>query len=328
MISSEENKISVEAYGAENEPADRFPISLSQNRPCRINISENPEDFCIAVRSDNKMQYYRLNNDAFYKSRFAPKSAKTVFELKSGKQKAAPTNVYNLINSLTEERIEHIPYDEVELPERDKEYILKLLLACADLYEYSSLETDIDALTLKVLYSHQGFRSFTDANPHSSAENNSLKLCSEEYISNVIYNVFRRKTVRPAVNMLTENGYCYNNGFYYYYGGYTDYFKTEIHDIVKAFKTDKDTLFVVFSDTYTEAYAVPEYSCAELKKDRDGYYITALRMGSDFKTLPFKSENNSENKSELTDEVRRFLPILVILLTLAACGIVIYFYIF
>lgn len=278
------------------------------------------------MRSDAKTQYYRLYNDAFYKSRFAPKRPKTVFEQKNGKTKAAPTNVYSLINSLTEERIEHIPYEETVLSERDKEYILRLLLACSDLYEYNRLETDIDTLTLKVLYSHPGFVGFTDATPHSSLENNSLKLCSEEYISNVIYNVFRRKTVRPAVNMLTEKGYCYNNGFYYYYGGYTDYFKTEIHDIVKAFKSDKDTLFIVFSDTYTETYSVPEYSCAELKKDKDGYYITALQMGSDFKSLPFKSESTTENENELSDGIRRFLPFLVMLLTLAACGIVIYFY--
>lgn len=330
VFSVGKNSFIINAFGSENEPADTLIIDYAKKSYCSISTAESTEDFCITVKSDKSNTYYRLINDAFAISHTPPESSKPIAEYKNGNIRLylKPYTIYSLIDSFKLQRINHISGNETELADTDKSEILKLLRACADIYEYDSEQSDDDSLMRKVLYTHQNFSSLTSTPLVSSEENESLKLCSAEYITSVLYNVFRKTAPRPAVNMLTEIGYCYNNGYYYYSGGYTDYFRTEVHDILKVFKTAENNLYIIFSDTYTENdNTLNEYSSAIIGKDKDGYFIKKLKMGDDFKNISSLTDTENENTFSFSQNFKKAVPFIIMLFTLAAVGAVIYFYI-
>ncbi len=329
VISADDGIFSINIFGSENEPADVLTVDYNSKKHCRISITDSADDFCITVQNNKQYDYYRLINDAFTVTHTKPDAAEAVAEYRNGKLKifTKPSEIYSLINSVRLERVNHIPYEASDISETDRTLLLRLLRACADIYEYDE-NTAVDELMRKVLYTHKNFTHLTSVPPESSEKNPSLKLCSEKYITSAVYNAFRRESDRPAVNMLTETGYCYNNGYYYYTGGYTDYFRTEVHDIIKAYKMNNNSLYLVFSDTYTENdTTVSEYSSAVVQKDKDGYYLTSLKMGDDFRNMTVPENTTQTEADSVSEALKSALPFIIMLFTLAAVGIVIYFYI-
>lgn len=332
VVSIEDNTFIIDVFGSENELADTLSVSYKGKVQCSISIADLSDDFCIAVKDKQKHTYYRLVNDAFTASDINPKSEIPIAEYSNRKLiiYTNPNNIYSLINRFVFDRIRHIPYESVPISDTDKSDILSLIQAGANIYEYDYETTDIDTLMRKVLYTYPSFQPITDFTPNASESNSSLKLCSEKYISSAVYNVFRKTAPHPAVNMLTEIGYCYNDGYYYYTGGYTDYFHTEVHDILKTFKTDNNGLYIVFNNTYTENNSsVEEYSSALVRKDDDGYFIAKLKMGDDFKNITSIADTDgvSANHDDFEKTLKSLLPFIIMLFTLAAVGVVIYIYI-
>ena len=217
----------------------------------------------------------------------------------------------------------------VMLNTADYDAIIQLLAACADIPEYDRSYTDKDELMRRVLYTHRNFKWITDVPPGTAQGHNSLTLCSGNYISDIMHTAFRIAPEQPKLNELTRRGYCYSNGMYYWSGGYTRYFATQVHDIVSARYADNDTLVVVFTDTYIESGSKPieEYSSASFMHDSEGWYLTSIHMG--------QSNINPTNppaavpapESPIFPLLRRCLPWFTALLSLTGAGIILYVFI-
>ena len=152
-------------------------------------------------------------------------------------------------------------------------------------------------------------------------------MCSADFIDDAMNKAFRITPEKPAVNMLTALGYCYNNGFYYYTGGYSAYFCTDVKEIVKAYETADDSIYIIFRDIYTEGSNAPfsEYSTAAVEKDNDGFYLTELHMGGSLDDI--ENLSSADTVSKTPDIFTKYLPLLAGLLALALIGAVVYFFI-
>lgn len=204
---------------------------------------------------------------------------------------------------------------------------MPIIKACADIPSYDNTDYHIDNLMLQVLYTHENFKIITDSEPNFISSG-SLKMCSSQFIKEALFKAFRINAPSPTPDKLTELGYCENNGYYYYTGGYTNYFATDVRDIVKITPAENGSEIVIFSDIYNENGTEPvaEYSRMTVAKDDFGYYVTSINMGS---TLP-KAETltafPSETKS-VWESVGRYLPLSVIIITLALSGTVFYIFV-
>lgn len=217
---------------------------------------------------------------------------------------------------------------EVYTPtDHDKQELLLLIKACADLTGYDAAEYDTDQLMRDVLYTHRNFMWLTEIKPESRSGYNGLNLCSADYIQDIMHRSFRIDAPEPAFSELNSKGYALNRGMYYWSGGYTAYYATEVHDIVQSYSPDSCTLNVVYSDTFIEQGKdkKQEYSSASFKRDAEGWYLTAIHPGgSPAPTQTAPAQTDKPNSP--IDTIRLYLPFIVALLALAAIGLVIYFY--
>ena len=168
----------------------------------------------------------------------------------------------------------------VHAEDSSKPELISVIKSCADIGEYDSKNYDIDSLTRRILYTYRNFEIITDSAPNAQVSDN-LKMCRSDFIKEAMYNALRITAPSPTPDKLTELGYCENNGYYYFYGGYTKYYATDVHEIVKTIPADDGSMYVIFSDTYCESGKDPvfEYSSAHIAKDELGYYILSINMG-------------------------------------------------
>lgn len=212
--------------------------------------------------------------------------------------------------------------------DHDTQELLLLIKACADLTEYDSSDYDVDHLMRDVLYTHRNFMWLTSLKPESRSGYSGLNLCSADYIKSIMHRAFRIDAPKPAFSELNSKGYALNRGMYYWSGGYTAYYATEVHDIVQVYSPDRNTLHVVYSDTFIEEgkNAKQEYSSASFKYDDEGWYLTAIHPGG----TPAPTETALPPTQEINsaiNTIRLYLPFIIVLLALAAIGLVIYFHI-
>ena len=227
-----------------------------------------------------------------------------------------------------------------ELSVSEKQEITKTLTACADVMRFNIRNYDYDKLFKYVLYTHKNFQIFTDipadTGNSSNLGYNNVKLVNSDYIDYIMTRVFRITPEKPPVNELLERGFCYNDGYYYYNGGFGVYFATEIADIKGVYDIGGGVTFVVFSDIYYEGNTrTPEYSFAILQNTENGYSLLRLGMGEDLPTSdevrlysPFKTYNemnwninNVDNNND--DFVKSYIsiPILLLVISLGLIGL-------
>ena len=192
-----------------------------------------------------------------------------------------------------------------ELSVSEKQEITKILTACADVMRFN------------ISY-------------------NNVKLVNSDYIDYIMTRVFRITPEKPPVNELLERGFCYNDGYYYYIGGFGVYFATKIVDIKGVYDIGGGVTFVVFGDIYYEGDTrTPEYSFAILQNTENGYSLMRLGMGEDLPTSdevrlysPFKTYNemnwninNVDNNND--DFVKSYIsiPILLLVISLGLIGL-------
>lgn len=323
IISVEKKHIIIRLYGAENEPADTLRIPLGSH-DFSLSITAPAEALCVSVGYSRKTEYYTLINDAFTLSAPPRGQLSQIAAWQRGRLIVAhdTVSVYDTLNNLKLRRADSLPLDSANFNDGDKEQIIRLLRACADIAEYDSRAYDIDELTRRVLYTHNNFTAVTKLDPKSSEANTALKSCSYDFIADAMHRAFRLEPKKPAVNMITELKYCFNNGYFYYSGGYSGYFLTTVGDIARAYEIEKDNLYIIFSDTFTDAEhePFPEYSTATVAKDDDGFYIKSIHMGGDLSDL---YEYLKPSEPERTSIIPYLLPILTVLAALAAIGTVI-----
>lgn len=227
-----------------------------------------------------------------------------------------------------------------ELSVSEKQEITKTLTACADVMRFNIRNYNYDKLFKYVLYTHKNFQILTDipadtGNSSNSGYNN-VKLVNSDYIDYIMTRIFRITPEKPPVNELLERGFCYNDGYYYYIGGFGIYFATEIVDIKGVYDIGGGVTFVIFSDIYYEGNTrTPEYSFAILQNTENGYSLMRLGMGEDLPTSdevrlysPFKTYNemnwninNVDNNND--DFVKSYIsiPILLLVISIGLIGL-------
>lgn len=228
-----------------------------------------------------------------------------------------------------------------ELSVSEKQEITKTLTACADVMRFNIRNYNYDKLFKYVLYTHKNFQILTDipadtGNSSNSGYNN-VTLVNSDYIDYIMTRVFRITPEKPPVNELLERGFCYNDGYYYYIGGFGVYFATKIVDIKGVYDIGGGVIFVVFGDIYYEGDTrTPEYSFAILQNTENGYSLMRLGMGEDLPTSdevrlysPFKTYNemnwninNVDNNNDV-DFVKSYIsiPILLLVISLGLIGL-------
>lgn len=228
-----------------------------------------------------------------------------------------------------------------ELSVSEKQEITKILTACADVMRFNIRNYNYDKLFKYVLYTHKNFQILTDipadTGNSSNLGYNNVKLVNSDYIDYIMTRVFRITPEKPPVNELLERGFCYNDGYYYYIGGFGVYFATKIVDIKGVYDIGGGVTFVVFSDIYYEGDTrTPEYSFAILQNTENGYSLMRLGMGEDLPTSdevrlysPFKTYNemnwninNVDNNNDV-DFVKSYIsiPILLLVISLGLIGL-------
>lgn len=228
-----------------------------------------------------------------------------------------------------------------ELSVSEKQEITKILTACADVMRFNIRNYDYDKLFKYVLYTHKNFQILTDipadTGNSSNLGYNNVTLVNSDYIDYIMTRVFRITPEKPPVNELLERGFCYNDGYYYYIGGFGVYFATKIVDIKGVYDIGGGVTFVIFSDIYYESDTrTPEYSFAILQNTENGYSLIRLGMGEDLPTSdevrlysPFKTYNemnwninNVDNNNDV-DFVKSYIsiPILLLVISIGLIGL-------
>lgn len=228
-----------------------------------------------------------------------------------------------------------------ELSVSEKQEITKTLTTCADVMRFNIRNYNYDKLFKYVLYTHKNFQILTDipadtGNSSNSGYNN-VTLVNSDYIDYIMTRVFRITPEKPPVNELLERGFCYNDGYYYYIGGFGVYFATKIVDIKGVYDIGGGVIFVVFGDIYYEGDTrTPEYSFAILQNTENGYSLMRLGMGEDLPTSdevrlysPFKTYNemnwniNNVDNNNDDDFVKSYIsiPILLLVISLGLIGL-------
>ena len=228
-----------------------------------------------------------------------------------------------------------------ELSVSEKQEITKTLTACADVMRFNIRNYNYDKLFKYVLYTHKNFQILTDipadTGNSSNLGYNNVKLVNSDYIDYIMTRVFRITPEKPPVNELLERGFCYNDGYYYYIGGFGVYFATKIVDIKGVYDIGGGVIFVVFGDIYYEGDTrTPEYSFAILQNTENGYSLMRLGMGEDLPTSdevrlysPFKTYNemnwniNNVDNNNDDDFVKSYIsiPILLLVISLGLIGL-------
>lgn len=227
-----------------------------------------------------------------------------------------------------------------ELSVSEKQEITKTLTVCAHVMRFNIRNYNYDKLFKYVLYTHKNFQILTDipadTGNSSNLGYNNVTLVNSDYIDYIMTRVFRITPEKPPVNELLERGFCYNDGYYYYIGGFGVYFATKIVDIKGVYDIGGGVTFVVFSDIYYEGDTrTPEYSFAILQNTENGYSLMRLGMGEDLPTSdevrlysPFKTYNemnwninNVDNNND--DFVKSYIsiPILLLVISLGLIGL-------
>ncbi len=228
-----------------------------------------------------------------------------------------------------------------EMSVSEKQEITKTLTACADVMRFNIRNYDYDKLFKYVLYTHKNFQILTDipadTGNSSNLGYNNVTVVNSDYIDYIMTRVFRITPEKPPVNELLERGFCYNDGYYYYIGGFGVYFATKIVDIKGVYDIGGGVTFVIFSDIYYEGDTrTPEYSFAILQNTENGYSLMRLGMGEDLPTSdevrlysPFKTYNemnwninNVDNNNDV-DFVKSYIsiPILLLVISLGLIGL-------
>lgn len=216
---------------------------------------------------------------------------------------------------------------ESSLSKSDKAELLTLIKCCADIKDYDRNNYDMDKLMRDVLYTHRNFMLLSSFQPDEKKINSGLKMCSEKFISDSMQKAFRLDAAHPDEHQLSDKGYCAANGYYYYYGGYTRYFATDVHSIANTFYTPDGSLYIIFSNSFNDGIVQKdEYSTATAKHDGDGWYLTSIHMNSDFTDMPEYLSTINKPYTENTG-LRRYFPALIVLITAVLVSIIIRVYV-
>lgn len=190
--------------------------------------------------------------------------------------------------------------------------------------KYSRGDSDENETMLRFLYTYRNFEIISNREP-GFIETDNLKMCRADFVRDAVYNAFRLDAPEPSPENLTLLGYCVNNEYYYFTGGYTDYFATDVTDISAPVSLDDDTMYVIYTNTYRTGISEPvsEYGFAHIGKDSDGYFM--IRLKPNCSLYEIRSLISVKNASKNNASAER-VPLLILSLTVTVAAIIFYLY--
>ena len=290
-VTAEGSDIRCEVYDDTDglQLTDTLTLSCTGARACRLlTVKSGGKNFLMFSRGSEN-EFYTIENDAFITlpvTDYYPAAAIAASENGKITMLSEENSVYNFLNRLKAEHIKSYAFtnkiNSLQAEERVK--IKTTLSACADIMRFDIKNYDYDTLFKYILYTHKNFRVLTDIDPESAESSalgyNSVHLVSAEFIDYIMENVFRLNAEKPPVNSLVTRGFCYNNGFYLYSGGFDMYYATDISELIATYDLGGNVVYVIFSDMYYEGDTkTPEYSFALLQKTGESYSLLRLGMG-------------------------------------------------
>lgn len=218
---------------------------------------------------------------------------------------------------------------------RDMSAVRATVAAVADIAEFDIKNYDYDRIFRYALYTHNNFRILTDIDPmegeSSSMGYNKISLVSSEYMDYVMTDVLGITPEKPPISDLINRGFCYNNGYYLYTGGFNTFFATEINDIDSAELLGGGVFLVTFSDVYTEGNnRTAEQSYAVLlERDDNTYTLLRLGMGQDvpdtetlMSYVPTPRDDSVPREATENNDRKALLPFLLLVCGAGIVGVI------
>jgi hypothetical protein len=238
--------------------------------------------------------------------------------------------IYNFLKSLKLSKINSSKLTNrvSVISSSERENILSLLAACADVMNFDKKSYDYDRLMKYILATHKNFAELIGFGSNSSSAENALgvdniSMVSSDYIDCILTSVFGITPEHPPVNALVDKGYCYSNGIYYYKNIFNTYFYTDILDLTAVYELGGGVYYVIFSDIYFENnITIPEYSFAIIRKSAAlPYSLIRIGMGENLldenEILEYSPQQAFQNPNWITpspDFVKSDAPITSLIL--------------
>lgn len=306
-------------------------------------VKKNGTDY-IVFSYGSTSEFFTMQNDSFTHTEPISYDTSThIVTYENGKFTShIPTqNIFNFLNRQKEHTIAEYPFsNSVDLISAEETAQIKsTLAACADIMSFDIKDYNYDLLFKYILYTHKNFQILTDISPDSENSSpigyNNVSLVRSDFIDYVMENVFRITPEKPPVNTLISRGFCYNDGYYYYTGGFDVFFSTQILDLIGVYDIGGGVTFVIFSDIYRENdIETPEYSFAVLQNVNNSYSVLRLGMGENLpsdedikKYSPFSSYSKINVKSTAvptkeTSDDSLLLPFLLFIIAVGSIGFI------
>lgn len=320
---------------------DIFNIPYSDNSRCTFSLVTAHAKSFIMLKMNSDTGFYTVSDDTLTQTAEIGYSTKNdIVSVAGGKITAHKTKreLYNFLNALKKDRINAYEMPNIinTLSDSEKNSVMKIITACADVMDFDIREYDYDKIVKYILCSNQNFQILTDIPPEYVPDSGGLSIVSTEYIDYIITSIFALPVKHPSVNLLTRRGYCVDNGYYYYKNSF-GFYATDILDAEAVYDIGNDMYYIIFSDIFRfEGSAVPEYSYAVLKKSESGYGLVKLGMGRSllferelYELSPTREDSyvwENSSAARPSDAVPCFIAFMVLVSCGAAAGICFFIY--
>lgn len=333
------------------QQTDFLSFSCGNSEDRRLSLAHrNNESYVIMTTSDATSEiseFYTVIDDSF-KTISPPKYDGITPVIGYENQRITlydndVNSIYSFFNSLKLAKINSMKLNNrVDIiSEEERENILALLSACADIMKYDSRNYDYDTLMKYLLCTHQNFAGLIGMDPQSAQAQDipgfeDISIVSGDYIDNILTTVFKIEPEHPSINELINRGYCYSGGLYYYKNIFSVDFHTDIHDLNAVYYLGGNIYYVIFTDTYYEnGTSTPEYSFAIIRtSDTLPYSLIRIGMGenllSESEAVQYSPQKTYEQPNWKTPppgyvvpETPYSMPILLIVISIGSVMLII-----
>lgn len=289
------NAINCDLYSADDgvEKVDGVSFNYGGNNQYIFSLGRvNGGDGCIIFDTNGKREVFILQKDTLrriYDAAVYNEERIVSCNSNSIVCETNPSNVYDFLNSEKEKKISSSAFTDCknEIGTQKLSKMRDVLSCVSDVTEFNKENVDFIRLLKNVLYTSRKYESIVgykrDYKKNSQeAGLEEIQSVSGEYIDDILIRIFGIEPEHLSVNNLIENDVCYTNGRYFFRGGYTDEFNTQIERIDSVYDLGGGRYYIIFFDEYTQnGYAFSEYSYAVLDENDDTYTVVRLSVGGD-----------------------------------------------
>lgn len=289
------NAINCDLYSADDgaEKVDSISFTYGGNNQYIFSLgSVSGGDGCIILDTNEKREVFILQKDTLrriYDAAVYDEERIVSCNSNSIVCEINPAKVYDFLNREKEKKISKSAFtdckNEIGTQKLNKMY--DVLNCVGDVIEFDSKNVDLIRLLKNVLYTSHKYENIVglkrDYKKNSQeAGLEEIQSVNGEYIDYILIRIFGVEPEHLSVNNLIENDVCYTNGRYFFRGGYTDEFNTEIERIDSVYDLGGGRYYLIFFDEYTQnEYALQEYGYAVLDENDDKYTLVKLSVGGD-----------------------------------------------